>query len=199
MATRLYFHGNGPNNMYVPSVEPAYSAEWERTTAAVRRYLSKNKRNTVNSDSAWGSEYESGPQNDTLLRQFISDPLDGAQTISGTVKGQIRCRESDAAADFCRALVIKVVSGDGSTVRGVLLSHFPDSLTSEFATSLTNRNFPPSLSLNQVEAQDGDRIVVELGFRAFNNVTTTYTAYLHLNDWDTYSDLPHHHQRLPLD
>ncbi|MDI6854391.1 MAG: hypothetical protein QME75_12400 [Deltaproteobacteria bacterium] len=190
MATRLYFHGSGPGDKYIPPVSPAYAAEWERTSAAARRYLSRLKRNSVNGEAS-GSEYEAGPANDTLLRQFVSDPLT-AQTISGTVKGQLRCRESDAAADFCRAIVIKVVSEDGSTVRGTLLAHFPEALASEFDAGATpvNRNFPPSLSLTQVDAQAGDRLVVEVGFRAFNTVTTAYTGYLHFNDYSGTSDLP---------
>gem|GEM_PF-1203328 len=189
MATRLYFHGSGPDNQYIPPVSPAYATEWERTSEAARRYCSKVRRWTIDLEAS-GAEYEAGPANDTLIRQFVSDPL-SAQTISGTVKGQLRCRESDAAADFCRALIIKVVSGDGGTVRGTLLSHFPESLTSEFDAGSTpvNRNFPPSLTLSSVEAQAGDRLVIEIGFRAFNTETTTYTGYIHLND-STGTDLP---------
>jgi hypothetical protein len=125
---------------------------------------------------------------DVLVSQFISDPM-AAQTISGTIKGQLRVYEDNAAADFCRAVVVKVVSEDCSVLRGALLSHFPPSLVSEFAGSATNRYFPPSTAVTQVVCQDGDRMVVEVGYRSFNAVTTAYTGYFRFGD-NSASDLP---------
>jgi len=106
------------------------------------------------------------------VAQYVSEPLT-AQTISGTVKGQLRCMESAAAFNGTIAVLIKVVSFDGKTVRGTLLSLSASDATTtppEFAASLTNRklmdvNENPLLSLTSVDAQDGDRIVVELGIR----------------------------------
>ena len=137
-----------------------------------------------------GAETSATAPYDVILRQFVSEPLQ-AQTISGTVKGQIRARESDPAAQMCAALVIRVVSNDGLTERGVLLAYFPAALSSGFdpATS-TNRKFPPSTALTSVTCQDGDRIVVEIGHRAFNTVTTSYTGYVWFNNTIGTADLP---------
>lgn len=185
MPTRFYFPGASAGT---PGVSPAYDSEWEHTSSAARRKLSSTKISSVN-DTSYISETSSSSPYDILFRQYISEPL-AAQTISGTVKGQWRVREDLAAADMCRALVIKVVSGDGGTVRGTLLSHFPGSLTSEYATSLTNRKFPPETTLTEVTAQAGDLLVIEIGTRAFNASTTPYYSYWHNMDDTSVSDLP---------
>mgnify|MGYP001058947349 CR=1 FL=1 len=185
MPTRFYYPGSA---IPAPPATPAYSSAWEKTSDAARRYLSVSKLNTVS--AAYTEVYEnvSSAPYDVLIRQYISDRL-AAQTISGTVKGQARWYESNAAADFCVALVIKVVSGDGSTVRGTLLEYFPSSLASEFATTATNRYTPPETALNPVQAQEGDRIVIEIGLRSFNTVTTTYYGRFYTNDTSSI-DLP---------
>jgi len=114
----------------------------------------------------WGWSAASLPQ-DSITYQFISPPL-LAQTIAGTVKGQFRVAEYAAADDCCRAVVIKVVSNDGSTLRGVLLAHFPASLVAEWAVgTYTNRSIPPLTTLTNVTCQAGDRLVIELGGRFF--------------------------------
>lgn len=184
MATRFYFHGSA----YVPSISPAYDAEWNKTTNTVRRLMSPSKLTSISTTSTDLEAVTTSPY-DILNRQLVSKPLK-AQTISGTVKGQLRCSESNEAADMCAALVIKVVSGDGGTVRGTLLSYFPSSLTSEYATSLTNRYFPPETTVNSVQVQDGDVLVIEIGTRAFNSESTSYSCSWHFLDSATVSDLP---------
>ena len=182
MPTRLYL----PYNI-TPPISPAFDAEWNGTTNTPRYYCKPEKQNTAMTDRGYAETSSTTPF-DGCMAQYVSPPLE-AQTISGDVKGQIRAKESAAEADMCRAVVIKVVSNDGGTVRGTLLSHFPGSLGSEFATSLTNRNFPPSTALTPVTAQKGDRLVIEIGFRAFNAVTTSYTGTLRLGD-SAAADLP---------
>ena len=184
MATRFYFHGGS----FVPSISPAYDSEWDRVHNAVRRLMSPSKLASI-SGTYSDLEGTSTSPYDILARQLISRPLK-AQTISGTVKGQLRCSESNAAADMCAALVIKVVSGDGSVVRGTLLRYFPANLTSEYSTSLTNRYFPPETSVTPVTAQEGDVLVIELGTRAFNTSITQYIFYLHFLDDPNIGDLP---------
>jgi len=166
MSTRFYFTATA-----APAITPAYDANWNKTANAVRRLLSRSKLTTINATSS-DTETNAAAYN-ILNRQLISKPL-VAQTITGTVKGQMRASETDPAADMCHALVVKVVSGDGLTVRGILLSDFPAALASEFDSSgLVNRKFPASTALSSVTAQDGDYLVVELGVRAFNTVTTS--------------------------
>ena len=89
-----------------------------------------------------------------------------------------------------RAIIVKVVSEDGATVRGVLLSHFPSSLVSEWyyaSSTYQNRNFPPSSELTSVVCQKGDRIVIEVGTRSFNSNYGYSRFYV---DDTSASDLP---------
>jgi len=189
MATRIYYNTVVyPNGSSAP-VSPAYSADWEKTSQADRYWCSPTLQNSAFVTKASTDAVVTSPY-DVLNRQYVSDPI-VAQTITGTVKGQLLCYESNAAADFCRAMVIKVVSNDGITLRGTLLSEFPVALTSEYsAVALTNRYFPPALTaLTPVICLDGDRLVIEIGTRSFNTVATTYTINQRFGD-SSVSDLP---------
>ena len=94
--------------------------------------------------------------------QFVSGPLQ-AQTINGTVKGQFMARQSSGDAEFCMALVIKVVTVVGIT-RGVLLSYFPGSMSTELSAGApVNRYCPPhATALTELAIEDGDRLVIEI-------------------------------------
>jgi hypothetical protein len=136
--------------------------------------------------------------------QFFSDPL-RAQTINGNVLGQMLCTECfedregwwplcGAASDSCRSIVIRVFSGDFAVERGVLLEHFPAEMVSEFIEGSwewddetqqngsykpkQNRNFPPSSAITEVVCEDGDIIVVEIGFKTFGDLDPGLTEWL---------------------
>jgi hypothetical protein len=124
------------------------------------------------------------------MQQFVSKPL-AAQTISGTVKAIMRCAENALAADMRSQMVIRVVSGDGGTIRGTLLAHDTSALSNEWyvgsGVDLQNRKFPLNWSgagaaLTPVVVQVGDRLVVELGYRAHNTVSTLYYGYIETGD-----------------
>ncbi len=169
MATRLYYAAT-----LTPPVSPAYYAA-NKTSDAIRSFCSPIKQNTSMATKA-SSEASATTPYTFLTEQFVSDPL-AAQTISGTVKGQIRCQESNAAADFCAGIVIRVCSYDGSTFRGTLLEYLPGSLTSEYdAAGLINRYYPPSTALGALDIQAGDRLVIDVLTKSFNSVITSYTA-----------------------
>lgn len=132
--------------------------------------------------------------NDWLWRQYVSEPL-AAQTISGTVKGQMRVQEANAAANARAQMIVRVVSNDGSTVRGTLYDGDLETLTgdptSEYGTSLTNRKFPRggAATLTSVTAEEGDRIVVELGTRIHSTETTSRVLTVSFTDSGTSADL----------
>jgi len=163
VSTRIYF----PSNIVAPC-SPAYDAEWNISNNTQRKICLPAKQGAAFLNVGnWGWAASPLPQ-DSIAFQFISPGLK-AQTITGTVKGQFRVAEYAAADDCCRAVVIKVVSNDGSTVRGILLSHFPASLVSEWSVreTYTNRAIPPLTTLTDVTCQAGDRLVIELGGRFF--------------------------------
>ncbi len=167
MSTRIYF----PDFIYPPEAfaDFPFDAAWEKS-ATNRLGCSVFKSDSLfafytNNKATLDQPYDVG------MIQYISEPL-AAQTINGTVKGQFRAYQ-EAGGQFSRALVIRVVSGDGFYIRGTLLSHFPASLTSEWNTSPQNRAFPPAATaLTEVVAQEGDRLVIEIGFRSFDNSTS---------------------------
>jgi hypothetical protein len=137
---------------------------------------------------------------DVLVAQFISPPLEGAQTIDGTVKGQIRAVEqSTGPNDFRAQFGVRVFSGDGLTLRGTAVALDASALSSEFDSgsisldgNYENRKFPLAavspVTLSSVSASDGDRIVVEIGARAHNVSTDNAIFALALHP-DASSDL----------
>src|SRR5574337_790602 len=175
MVTRLY------PLVVAPPVSPAFAAGWNDTASAVRRMMSASTQPARSADGTPFSETLSAAEAvatsplDVLIAQYVSEPLSGAQTISGPLTGQLRALEAALDADYRAQLLAKVVSGDGATLRGTLLGFDTAVLSSEWATALTNRNFPRggAQTLTSVAASDGDRIVIEVGYRSHNTHTTS--------------------------
>lgn len=185
MATRFYL-GTGDVAPDGGAIAPTFDASWEQTTSAVRARMVPFKRNSAFANLAIAETSTSGTF-DFLFRQYISDPLN-AVTVTGTVKGVIRCLESATDADFRAQMLIKVMSRDGSTTTGTLLSHDASGLTSEFdATTLTNRKFPlawagAGTALGSVAAAQGDRLVIEIGIRSHNVTASSRTGTLRFGE-----------------
>lgn len=165
MATRLYLSSTA-----AAAVAPDFDAAWDDIATAVRRECATEKSlsGAAFFDGGGGG---AGPQ-DVLLGQFVSQPL-AAQTISGTVKGQVKAQEGDGLVNAHAQLVTRVVSGDGGTVRGTLIAAQAEALSSEFSTSSQNRKFPLAalspVTVTPVAAQEGDRLVIEVGARSGDN------------------------------
>ena len=182
MATRLYPHAAGAPG---PVITP--SASWDVTSGYSQRLLT----DTLDSDTALSTTVTNtkavaGPIN-VLVVQFLVLGLD-AQTISGNLKGQFRCNESNAAADAHVQTIVRVVDPATMTVRGTLLAATASVAISasagtdnyEMATTLTNRKVPSGwsgsgVSLSSVDAEAGDALVVELGVRCFDVAATSRT------------------------
>lgn len=184
MAKRFYFPSSG-----VPDISPAADAAWAvapttRFNAVTTKISSATSDQTNNSTGA-------APENVCCV-QYISAGL-AAQTISGTVKGQAWCREGAAGLDACSQLVIRVLSSDGTVVRGTLLSAHAEALTSEWGSGAgaRNRKFPLAAlspaTLSSVDAQEGDRLAIEIGARV--NGAVIAEARFRARD-DSGSDLP---------
>lgn len=181
-----------------PDISPAFAAEWERTDDAVRRVLSWPKGASALGNTSVVREValDATPNTDALMVQFVGPPL-AAQTIAGTVKGQVLVTENSAAADFRSQCVIRVVSADGSAVRGVLLagdlteqSTPPDGEWN--AVLFQNRPMPRggAVALNPVTVLNGDRPVVEWGHRTHNtNNAATRSGIARIGESGT-ADLP---------
>lgn len=166
MATRLY----GVATTAAP-VSPGFDAGWQSTTGAVRRSLSTSKAAATETRSAVA--ITSGANNECLGFQLVSPPLN-AGAIAGTVTIMTRGRELATTDNVDRrARCAYVVSRDGSTVRGTLLAQgFDTGATTELGTTLAGYRAANATALSSVTAQQGDRIVVELGYGMSGTGTT---------------------------
>lgn len=168
MSTRFYMQNAGQ----LTGIAPTPHAEWDntgsmgRTTIRVNRFVSTYTTRNVTDATATANR-------DTLIQQFISEPLE-AQTITGSAKGRMLAMENATANNLRSQCIIYVVSADGATVRGVLYAGDTTTGTSDPTsewpiTTLTNRQMPRagagSVNLGSVDAQYGDRLVVETGYR----------------------------------
>ncbi len=186
MSTRFYLPTTGN-----AAVSPAFDAAWGVTAGADTLTLSSSRSGSAFATKTTAESTTSVV--DVLSRQYISEPL-VAQTISGTVKAIIRASENTSTADARAQVVIRVVNGRGDVVRGTLLAASAASLASEFGASLQDRKFPlawsgSGASVSSVAAQTGDRLVVEIGWRAHNTASTSRSASFEYGD-AAGSDLP---------
>lgn len=170
MATRLYLSSD--DTQYTP---PTNKAGWEGTGSSVVQRLSR-RRSGIATDIAI-PENDASPTFDRLLGKWISDPL-AAQTISGTVAFMLLMAESLAAGDLFPHIHAYVTQGDTDSVRGTLIANYIGA--AELAVNASNHEIVslPSVALTSVTAVAGDRLVVEIGYRATNTVTTGYTGKL---------------------
>ncbi len=173
MATRLRTRDDTPR--YVPTT---WKGGWEQTAGAVtRRMHARNSGVTITTQLSIAETSVSNVFDVAMLR-LVSDPINGAQTIAGTFDLCLGLRENNVLADFFPYVHIWVSQGDTDTARGTLLAdyidatEFPSAATTQ-ATSLTT---PQTLS--SVNASDGDRIIVEIGYRATNTTATSRTGTL---------------------
>jgi hypothetical protein len=186
MATRFYL----PNSVggAAAPVLPALDAGWEGS-AGVLRLLTL----TTRQDSpVVGRTFAGlGVAGDRVVVQYVGNPM-AAQTIDGTVKAMIRVLEPLAGDDYFPACVLKVVSNDGSTVTGTLISAFGGGTEFPVATSGAIK-FPPGWSglgtaVTPVATNDGDRPVFEFGFNQLS--ASVSNATFRLGDQFNIGDLP---------
>lgn len=177
MTTRLYFERG-----LTPDLSPSsWSAGWNKTSGGVTSCLTRAKRaSTLNADTVAGNG-SSG--HFVATGRYVSGPLK-AQTISGNISGRIAGLETNDTDDYTLAVAIKVIKADG-TDRGALLAATASDDTSaqppEFITALTkNRKIRDvsentSVALSSLAVSDGDRLVVELGYRQGSTSTANGT------------------------
>lgn len=175
MPTRLYF------TEYQSPLAPAFSGAWFGTAQATRFALNplKDLAAVTVGDTITINATANRPE---LDRQYISPGLNGDQTINGLCSGQLMVREFNANDNTNQVrLCAKVVSNDGATVRGTLLDLLNYGPTVEFISNASLRNKTivsgdGNVSVNTVSAQDGDRIVLEVGYACSAGGSTPQAA-----------------------
>lgn len=185
MATRIRF----ADGLGTPGITPAAASGWE-DSSLMRRYQGITSGTTDTSNDTPATAGSGSANDDTACFQLVYGPI-AAQTISGTIKGQMAPREAAAGTDARAQLVARVIASDGSTVRGTLYNFDTAALSSEFnisASARINRQFPRggAQAVSSVDAQAGDYVVVEFGFR--NHGTNTSAVRMGAGSGST--DLP---------
>lgn len=181
MATRIYL----PSVSAVPPVSPAIDAGFTGgATPNFDRRMCAPHIKTINSMIAKVYTNVASTTLAYALRQYISPPLYGAQTVAtGTFKNQIIAAESVATLNAKLCISLRCVSNDGLTFRTGGSFCRSDSATSpfEFRTTLTNQRaydlaetYPTPFT--GFSAQHGDRLVIEYGtIDTLNGTTETIT------------------------
>jgi hypothetical protein len=189
-----------PTRFYLSStaapVAVAGSGEWEFKTNAenVRGTLSTASDGSVLGDRGT-TAVDPTPSADHMVYQGVSEALPGGE-ISGFARGMVRVRETAARGDMRTQVIARVVSGDGTTVRGVLFGPDPaGALEDEWPTGYEARRLPRiwadarGAPISTVVAQTGDRIVLEVGFRIFASYVGSETGYARIGAPNGVADL----------
>lgn len=166
---RLYFTNTSSGQTLTPS------AAWEQTGGAALGKLLGRNRGGANT-AVTVAETSTSNVYDSLLGQWISDPFTSGGTVQGAWQVCYAANESNAAADTLPQYNIRVMSGDLATQRGVF-SYVQGS--NEVTTTLSSFiNTTSAANTDPVAVQVGDRMVIELGYRATNTVNTSYSYTL---------------------
>jgi hypothetical protein len=188
MATRIYTQSSGA----VGVTPTTWNFANQVGPVTVPGTLTKNTGSVMTSNVQG-----TGTTNPTAraMGRTIIGPL-AAQTIAGTMKGQMRGVEGNADASATLACAVKIVQPNGAD-RGVLLAQ---TATDDFATTTrelssvvaTNRKFEnaaevAAMPLTSQAATAGDYLVIEWGFRSAV-VTSRLITLIYGNDSAT--DLP---------
>jgi len=158
-ARRFYF-----SRTVSAPVSPSFDAGWEQTGTALRGMLIPKL--LLSATDALTNDQVTVPittTQDILNRQFVSGPI-RAQSISGTFSLVVRCSENATTNNATLAVVVKLCRQDG-TLGATLFSTFNTdtefAVTASAATRIVNAQ-----ALTTTSAQDGDRIIVEIGVHA---------------------------------
>lgn len=173
MATRLYLVPTATSLTVAPG------AAWTDTAGIHRCALTTDKG--VGAVTLSLVRSGSVANQDLLNYQGVSAPLAAAVDFTGaTLAGGLNAKLSAAQANCPTNLsvLVRVVSGDGATVRGTLLAYAPDDLLLSGGNAADARLLPNAGTpvTNAVQAQAGDRIIVEVGYHV-GAATTSANFY----------------------
>lgn len=193
-----------PTRLYLPSTGSpglgslGYGGGWNKTSQAARfagtRLATRaNSSNVarINTSAATSPEFH-------CCAQFQYPDL-VAQTITGTLKGQVRANVNNVSFNGTVAITARIVSSTGSTLRGYLIGTTPAASQSvasppRMTLTITNRRFRTStdvtdIPLSTVTAQLDDVLVIEIGSRDVDTGTSR-SSNINFQDLTAQTDLP---------
>lgn len=154
-------------NVAAPYTPATKRAAWDKATQTLARYLAPYPQGTATTVNVTPGSITAAW--DVLWGVWVSDPAVAAGTLAGTVQWMAGALEGNAAANAFWHVHIYVTTGDSDTPRGTILT---DSVgATEFgitAAGLTEG----TKALTSLAISAGDRIVVELGYRASSDTTS---------------------------
>lgn len=160
-------------------VVSAFQGGWGITGSAVVKSLTTAPRTTetVNTSVACAETGTSGDEKG-LLYCGVSAPLK-AQTITGDFNVLLFLAESSAAANMFLRVHVWVTQGNSDTPRGTLVDKVLG--TSEISDTWTGlaQGFAAAIAMSSLAIQDGDRLVIEVGFLATNTSATSYSLTMY--------------------
>ena len=171
MTTRFYLPSSGA----VP-ITPSFAAAWDDETIGIRCPTSTSKINSAMVSKSFGDNNDL--DRSIVFAQYISPSLDGAQTVTGDVGFVIRASEGGTSFNMLTAITIRVLSNDGTSVTGTPLALTRDD--TEMDTSLESRHF--FATLKEVNKNDGDRVVIEIGTAGNPNLNGDHDSTLSIGD-----------------
>jgi hypothetical protein len=191
MTQRFYFPGNGTASAATVPAIP-YGSQWLSMGGATRQGVLPTTKTDVAS-MGWDYALETlASVHNVLIRQYVSYLL-APQTISGTFSAVFAGVRFASAAQGSLQIVIRVVSYDGMTERGVLYAGHTDAVGVGqglvYGVTAITRIFS-AMDMTPVVAKAGDRMVVEVGWRAHNTVTAEQEIDLYIGATAINGDLP---------
>ena len=160
------------------------SGTWDLSTGTSSRWMLPARPPSV-STTLPTSDTATALNQNVYLTTLVSPPLDGAQLIDGWIRAMFLGREALATDDARMQLLVRLVTV-GGTDKGTLLNFDNSALTNEFGTTSQQRRAPVgwnATALTPIAAADGDRILVEIGFRsALIGATATVIQGQHPTD-----------------
>lgn len=180
MATKLYFPSTG-----TAAVSPSFSASWDNTDDATRLPLAIGSKTSTAMTTTAYFDTDNG-DTDHLIHQWVSAPINGVTLTAQTLQSVFRCQEGASQDNQLLTIGVRVVSGDGGTVRGTVIDVTRDDIE---ITSASLSSSAWSASTTQVIAQGGDRIVVEVGTGGNPSGPNDHDTDLRIGD-NAASDLP---------
>ena len=202
MSTRLYLN-EGTSGAF--NIGAAVSSLWEQNIAGAftTKKLGTATDSNANTNHLTGSLGNGSNPCDICYGQFLSDPMPSGVLISGTIRGNIVCREGNAADNLYTQLGLYVVDSSGVLVH-TLLGGANSGGTEMNSPSANNREMPRNgataiTSYTTINATS--RIVAEIGMRT-ESTRTTCQGYMYFGGGSG-TDLPsgdgqQHHEE-PVD
>ncbi len=195
MTTKFYFPSYG-----FSAIKVNYDPYWDDTHRSIQRVDLVTV--PIHSPMVEITTYDRCTSNpdgrNILVRQYISAPL-AQQLIAGVFEGHFQTTGAGFDTQFFSQVIVKVVSNDGSIVRGILYDGDEEanphmiSLPDTWVNTLTNRFFPRGsvypILLTPVQTQLNDRLVIELGYRSLRSSFAIHQASMRFGD-NGIGDLP---------